>query len=416
MPEYFRLFPDALHHSGPAGAGLITLLADEGLLRLPPAVNAVVEMSRAGKSLAEIVVETGSPEADIAAIIDMLVAEGAGERFPVPVFVEHLRQPDYVSDSIGTDMPKLRIRLSGRCGGACSFCRSGQPRPSMRPCDGCQRTDEPGRDLPMATVEWFLDQATGAGCQTVMFDAPDPDAIAETLKSAVACARSKGLAVETRCGLLPSPELLAHLGEAGVTPVFQLFSLRAGEHDRVRGMPGDFDRLVAATRSLRNAGRPFGLLFLRCLADEDFGAIREGLRGFGASALIVDSLRTLPFDEASFFDWGADPPGYILYNRRMNTPICQWAVGTLDSDGRYRTCPAGRDEGTGAYGDGRTLRETLSPQAIQESWKRLALKATPCKDCDLTAVCSLCRVPEGAASHPVCGYDVTKNRWAAPAV
>lgn len=416
--RYFRLFPDVAYLKGASGSGSINLLASRSLFRVAPDVGMLLDLAKGGLAVEVIADRAGMRLADVRSIFDALAVEDVGAYYTAPVFVEPLRKPDVQGHNDRSDMRSVRVRLSGRCGGHCTFCTPGIARASLRPCMGCRR-DEEGQTLAVADIAAFLGQAAGQGCRSVLFDVPDAALIPETVLHAVEVARTAGCTgIQMMFGMLPPPDMLDRVTARGVVPVFQVFSYDPARHDAVRGAEGDFSRLRGMAARLRQQGAEFRLTYVRCCDEDDLCRASPAFSDWGASSVFVDTLDRYPCDEASFYEAGVDPANYELFVSRLETPVCPSAVFTLDCDGGYRTCPAGHDPLLGRLHDGGTLGQKSALSRIEASWTALDKRRSVCGQCDFRAACTVCGAPGAQGDFPPargCGFDVASGEWPASA-
>ena len=103
----------------------------------------------------------------------------------------------------------------------------------------------------------------------------------------IAAARARGFGVSVAPSATPllTPEMIARLAAAGVEAIsLSLDGSDAARHDALRGVPGCFDRTVAAARACVTAGMPFQVNTLVCEETlADLAAIYAVAAGLGAS-------------------------------------------------------------------------------------------------------------------------------------
>ncbi len=160
------------------------------------------------------------------------------------------------------------------CGLACRHCRaSAMPEPSP---------------LELTTAEGFrvLDAITGFGdpYPHVVFTGGDP-VRRRDLVELVAGATARGIGASLAPAATPdlTPAVLAGLRDAGISTMsLSIDGSTAERHDAFRGVPGTFDRTIAAAGWARDLGLPLQVNTL--VTDETLGdlpAIRDLMLGLG---------------------------------------------------------------------------------------------------------------------------------------
>jgi radical SAM protein len=103
----------------------------------------------------------------------------------------------------------------------------------------------------------------------------------------IAAARARGFGVSVAPSATPllTPQMIARLAAAGVEAVsLSLDGPEATRHDALRGVPGCFDRTVAAARACVAAGMPFQVNTLVCEETlADLPAVHAVAAGLGAA-------------------------------------------------------------------------------------------------------------------------------------
>jgi len=298
------------------------------------------------------------------------------------------------------------------CNAACIHCgsRAGRARP-----------DELSTDEALAACAALAE----LGVREVTLSGGEPLLRADW-EQIVAALRGHGLVVEMISnGLALDAGKAARIAKSGIRSVSLSVDGDAPVHDRLRGVPGAFDRVMAAARALRAEGLRVGAVTQVCrpnldrLADIE-SALREA--GFGAWQLQLTmpigrcgrDLAIAPVDVRRVIDfiieesrpdrvprYGADNIGWMLpcepALRSVARPTdrvfrgCQAGVGVLGltSDGTVRGCLSMPP----AFDEGNLRRRSL--RAIWQDENRFAYnrhfvpaKATgPCRDCGFLRIC-----------------------------
>jgi radical SAM protein len=166
--------------------------------------------------------------------------------------------------------------LTRACDLACRHCRAeATPEP-----DPTELTPREGLDLIDRLARF------GAPLPHLVLTGGDPLKRPD-LFAQIAAARALGLGVSVAPSATPllTPEMIARLAAAGVEAVsLSLDGPDAARHDALRGVPGCFDRTVAAAHACAVAGMPFQVNTLVCEETlAELAAVHAVAAGLGAS-------------------------------------------------------------------------------------------------------------------------------------
>ena len=124
-------------------------------------------------------------------------------------------------------------------------------------CVHCSATGQagPGEMLSTGEVKALLDEAAAMGVLQLILSGGEP-LLREDIMDIVRHAYERGMLVRLNTnGLLMTPERARELKRAGCALVgLSIDSARPEVHDRLRGVPGLFDRAMEAVENLREAG------------------------------------------------------------------------------------------------------------------------------------------------------------------
>ena len=298
------------------------------------------------------------------------------------------------------------------CNAACIHCGSwaGRARPH-------ELTTDEALAACAALAELGVREVTLSGGEPLM--RPDWERI-------VAALRGRGLLVELISNGLALDQLqAARIAKSGIRTVSLSVDGDAPVHDRLRGVPGAFARVMAAARALRAEGIRVGAVTQVCRLNLDrLAAIESALRegGFGAWQIQLTMPvgrcdRDLAIDPGQIHQvidfivddstplrlprYGADNIGWMLpcepALRSVARPTdrvfrgCQAGLGVIGlvSDGTVRGClsmPPVFDEGNLRR---RSLREIWQDEnAFAYNRRFTPADATgPCRDCAFVRVC-----------------------------
>jgi radical SAM protein with 4Fe4S-binding SPASM domain len=298
------------------------------------------------------------------------------------------------------------------CDAACIHCGSwaGRPRPD-------ELSTAEALAACAALAELGVREVTLSGGEPLL--RPDWEQI-------VAALRGHGLVVELISnGLALDAAQAARIAKSGIRSVSLSVDGAASVHDRLRGVPGAFDRVMAAARTLRAEGLRVGAVTQVCRLNLDrLPAIESALieAGFGAWQLQLTmpigrcgrDLAIDPADVRRVIDfitddsrpdrlprYGADNIGWMLpcepALRSVARPTdrvfrgCQAGLGVigLTSDGTVRGClsmPPAFDEGNLRRRSLRAIWEDENGFAYNRHF--VPAKATgPCRDCGFLRIC-----------------------------
>ena len=171
---------------------------------------------------------------------------------------------------IGDDIRIIQLHPSLRCNLRCAHCYS-------------TSSPEVSRALPVEQIEQLLAEAADEGFNAIGVSGGEP-LLYEPLPRLLRTAHALGYTASVTTNGLP---LNARRVDA-IGPYVKLIAISVdgapASHDRMRSLPGAFDRMRARLPMLRAAGVPFGLIFtltlhnLHELAEVSDFAVAEGAR------------------------------------------------------------------------------------------------------------------------------------------
>lgn len=149
----------------------------------------------------------------------------------------------------GQQGPVVFWNLTARCNLSCVHCYLGAG-------PGCTAAGE----LPTERALGLLDGFAAVNAPAVLFSGGEP-LLRDDLWALAERSRALGLAASLSTnGTLITPEVAIRLKEAGIGYAgISLDGARAGTHDRLRGVPGSFQRAVEGIRNCVEAGVRCGL-------------------------------------------------------------------------------------------------------------------------------------------------------------
>ncbi len=149
-------------------------------------------------------------------------------------------------------------------------------------CVHCAATGHggPGEELSTGEVKALLDEAADMGVLQLILSGGEP-LLREDIMDIIRHAYGRGMLIRMNTnGLLMTPERARELKRAGCALVgLSIDSARPEVHDRLRGIPGLFDRAMEAVENLQEAG--VLVQFQTYVAKEGAG---EGIRDIVALA------------------------------------------------------------------------------------------------------------------------------------
>ena len=177
----------------------------------------------------------------------------------------------------GRDVNVVQLHPTRRCNLRCAHCYSSS---------GPRETSA----LAIDTLERFLADAVLEGFNGVAVSGGEPLVYRE-LPRLLAFARSVGLQTSiTTNGLLLDARRLAAIAPHLSVLAFSLDGTPPS-HDRMRGLPGAFERLTRRVREVRAAGIPFGFIFTLTLTNlDELAWVAEWAVAEGAALLQVHPL------------------------------------------------------------------------------------------------------------------------------
>ena len=244
-------------------------------------------------------------------------------------------------------------------------------------CNSWQLTEDPARLLTRAEIETLLDRARAAGMVSYSVWGGEP-LLRDDLPAVLAHARRLGffttISTNASCLAARAPELAPHtslfaVSLDGIGPV----------HDRVRGVPGLFDKVVAGIEAVRTAGTRVRLFYNVNMLNADGIAEAAALaRDLGASiffmpaiplaghnerVLLDDATRARAFEQVLTLKRG----GYPVLNLKFYARVIRDGASIkcrfpryhiyVDHDGSLYTCDLGPkpDEKLAVWGDCRQV-------------------------------------------------------------
>jgi radical SAM protein with 4Fe4S-binding SPASM domain len=174
-----------------------------------------------------------------------------------------------------------------RCNSACFMCDWGQPWFYEK---------RGAAELDTASARRVIDDIAGLGTVGLNFTGGEPT-LREDLYELAAHAKAAGLFVNVNSNAhtLTDPVRVASLIEAGVDALnFSIDGARAGTHDRLRGVPGSFERVRRATELVlagRHGGQPT-VTYMFVVGPENHAELHEFIEM--ARERGVDSVSFIP--------------------------------------------------------------------------------------------------------------------------
>jgi radical SAM protein with 4Fe4S-binding SPASM domain len=294
------------------------------------------------------------------------------------------------SDAAGMPFSAM-VEIADRCNEACVHCYQVQ-----------------GTKGELDTEQWekVFSELAELGVMFLTISGGEPT-LRKDFLHLVAYARKLRFAVKIFSNALNiSPTLAAELGRLSVQEVqISLYSHRAEVHDGVTRVPGSFERVVRATRDLREAGVKVVLKSpLMTLNAAEYAEYVAFVIGLGADYTLDPKLNPRENGDMAPTALALGKPAYLALRRdirfaspppraerRLDAAPCSACRGNVhvEPNGEMRPCTQWNIP-TGQATDG-GVREAWYGNAAARAIRGLTWNDLPgCRECDLRAFCQRC--------------------------
>jgi radical SAM protein with 4Fe4S-binding SPASM domain len=326
-------------------------------------------------------------------------------------------QPPSEKDIAGL-LDLLWIELTARCNLRCLHCYASSAA-------------QQNRGLPNKTIKTIINQAAELGCHAIQFTGGECllrkdicDLIEHALNRGV-----KLIEIFTNATLL-TESLIKFLSQKRIQVALSLYSYRAEVHDRITGVPGSFDKTLAALELLLAYNVPTRCAIVAMKQNEqDLDRTAYFLSQLGVGCQLPDPVR--PSGRGTRSDIWPETYGLRFlrtqphfsvsaadFKRNFYGNSCWYGKAAVTSNGNVIPCVFAREQIAGQV-PAQTLKEIISGEKMQSYWSLTYDRVEGCKACEYRYLCTDCRplalglTGSLYAKSPRCTYNPNTGVWGA---
>ncbi len=313
----------------------------------------------------------------------------------------------------------LWIEVTSRCNLKCLHCYAGS---------------EPHRDhgLPGDTLKKIIDEAVELGCKAIQFTGGEC-LLRDDLLVFVEHALNRGIRlieVFTN-GTLLTESVIQFFSRKGIHVALSLHSYRAAVHDTITGVPGSFEKTLAALKFLLAYDVSTRCATIAMKQNEpDLDNTTYFLSQLGVSSQLPDPVR--PSGRGVRPEYWPETYGLRFFQTQPNFSVsssefknncrrnsCWYGKAAVTSTGNVIPCVFARDQIAG-HVLAQTLKEIIEGEKMRSYWSLTYDLVETCTVCEYRYLCRDCRslvfglTGNLYAKSPRCTYDPRTGIWGKP--